>query len=98
MALLKTFIGANKAALDLQALDEGRSWFTTEDGKMYIDALTNKNDKTSLTRIALNADKADKDGNGNIIKNTYLPLTGGTLTGVLKTTSTIQFQKTVNGT
>lgn len=65
---------------------------------MYIDALTNKNDKTSLTRIALNADKADKDGNGNIIKNTYLPLTGGTLTGVLKTTSTIQFQKTVNGT
>ena len=50
---------------------------------MYIDALTNKNDKTSLTRIALNAEKADKDGDGNIIKNTYLPLTGGTLTGDL---------------
>ena len=57
---------------------EGYCYFTTDDGKFYIDT-TN----TVAGRIALNAEKADKDGDGNIIKNTYLPLTGGTLTGDL---------------
>ena len=90
--------GANKTALDTQPLTQGYCWFTTEDGKFYIDALANQQDTTTLTRFVLNAEKADKDGDGNIIKNTYLPLAGGTLTGILKTTSTIQFQKTVNGT
>lgn len=65
---------------------------------MYIDALTNKNDKTSLTRIALNAEKADKDGDGNIIKDTYLPLTGGTLTGILDLQSIITRHDGFNNT
>lgn len=91
--------GANKTALDLQPKTDGYCWFTTEDGKFYIDAVTDKNDPTTLTRFVLNAgkaDKADQDGDGNVITDTYLPLTGGTLTGTLKTKSTIQFQKTVN--
>ena len=90
--------GANKTALDTQPLTQGYCWFTTEDGKFYIDALADQQDTTTLTRFVLNAEKADKDGDGNIIKDTYLPLTGGTLTGILKTTSTIQFEKTVKST
>lgn len=88
--------GADKTALDLQPMNDGYCWFTIEDGKFYIDALTNKDDPSSLDRFVLNAEKADKDGDGKIIKDTYLPLTGGTLTGILNTTSTIQFRKTVN--
>ena len=36
-----------------------------------------------ITGNAATATKATKDGNGNIITNTYLPLSGGTLTGTL---------------
>lgn len=75
--------GANKTALNAQPLTQGYCWFTTEDGKFYIDALADQQDTTTLTRFVLNAEKADKDGDGKIIKNTYLPLAGGTLTGDL---------------
>ena len=48
--------GQNKTALDAKALTEGYCWFTTDDGKFYIDA---KNSSGTLSRILLNAGKAD---------------------------------------
>ena len=38
---------------------------------------------------ATTATKATQDGNGNVITSTYLPLSGGTLTGVLNTPSNL---------
>lgn len=68
---------------------EGYCYFTTDDGKFYIDIEGDGASQAALgvNRIALNAEKADKDGDGNVIKNTYLPITGGTLTGDLTATS-----------
>lgn len=48
--------GKNKTALDAKSLVEGYCWFTTDDGKFYIDA---KNSSGTLSRILLNAGKAD---------------------------------------
>lgn len=57
MALLfKPHAGKNKAALDKEELVEGHFWFTTDDGKSYIDA---KNSSGILSRILLNAGTAD---------------------------------------
>lgn len=39
--------------------------------------------KINISGNAATATKATKDGNGNVITNTYLPLSGGTLTGTL---------------
>lgn len=47
--------------------------------------------------MALNADKADKDGAGNSITNTYLTKANG-LTNVSLDTETRKLQKTINGT
>lgn len=48
--------GSNETALNAKNLVEGYCWFTTDDGKFYIDA---KNSSGTLSRILLNAGKAD---------------------------------------
>ncbi len=44
----------------------------------------------TLNGNATSATKATQDGNGNIITSTYLPLSGGTMTGTLKFNDTYQ--------
>lgn len=56
----------------------GHCYVTTDEGLLYIDT-----DNTATGRIILNALKAEQDSDGNIINNSYLKLTGGTLTGML---------------
>ncbi len=83
MALFKISKGAS-GGLNNQALGDGYCWFTYDDGKFYIDY---KDPSDNIVkRKALNADKADKDANGNIITSTYLPLTGGIISGNLSLT------------
>jgi hypothetical protein len=48
-------VGADKTALDAKSKVEGYVWFTTTDGKFYIDW----NNDGTLTRSVLNAGHAD---------------------------------------
>jgi hypothetical protein len=48
--------GSNETALNAKNLVEGYCWFTTDDGKFYVDT---KNSSGVLSRILLNAGKAD---------------------------------------
>lgn len=74
MALFKVSKGKSEN-LSNQPLVEGYSWFTPDDGKFYIDAhKTQVEDGTEqevLVRVPLNAECADKDGEGRNIKDTY---------------------------
>ena len=49
--------GSNETALNAKNLVEGYCWFTTDDGKFYVDT---KNSSGVLSRILLNAGKADQ--------------------------------------
>lgn len=49
--------GSNETALNAKNLVEGYCWFTTDDGKFYVDT---KNSSGVLSRIVLNAGKADQ--------------------------------------
>ena len=69
MALFKISKGAT-GNLSNQSKVDGYCWFTPDDGKFYIDSTTSGSG-TTLQRIPLNAERADKDGSGNIIKNNY---------------------------
>lgn len=82
MATLFKINKGNSANLPSQYTN-GHCYFTIDEGKLYID--TKDNDATG--RIVLNALKADQDGNGNVIASSYLPLTGGILTGALTISS-----------
>ena len=66
-------VGANKATLDTKPKHAGYCWFTTSDGKLYIDWESEPNtaDPNKIFRAVLNAEKADQDSDGNVIKNTY---------------------------
>jgi hypothetical protein len=48
---------------------DGYAYFTTDDGKFYIDY---ENDQKTLQRQAINAEKADMDSLGNNINETYI--------------------------
>ena len=50
---------------------------------MTFNASTKTITATTFSGNATSATKATQDGNGNVIASTYLPLSGGTLTGVL---------------
>lgn len=66
-------VGANKTTLDNQPKHAGYCWFTTTDGKLYIDWESEKDttDPNKIFRAVLNAEKADKDSDGNVINTTY---------------------------
>lgn len=66
-------VGANKTTLDNQPKHAGYCWFTTADGKLYIDWESEKDttDPNKIFRAVLNAEKADKDSDGNTINSTY---------------------------
>lgn len=74
MALFKISKGKS-SNLGVQPLNEGYAWFTPDDGKFYIDAFVEKTvdgaKQNVLTRVPLNAECADKDGQGQNIKDTY---------------------------
>jgi hypothetical protein len=69
-------VGTNKTALDTKTITEGYVWFTTGDGKFYID-WKDINDGNKLKRSVLNAGHADtatkatQDASGNVITSTY---------------------------
>ena len=68
MALFKVFKGAS-GALDNQARVDGYCWFTYNNGKFYIDYEDPEDRK--VKRQALNAERADRDNSGNLIKEAY---------------------------
>lgn len=74
MALFKISKG-DSSKLGVQPLYEGHAWFTPDDGKFYIDAfvkrVVNGTEQDVLTRIPLCADRADYDGDGRNIRDTY---------------------------
>ena len=51
---------------------------------------------TESSGIAKEATKATQDGNGNVIKDTYLPLSGGTITGNLRLKGSGNFGNILN--
>lgn len=64
-------VGADKTALEAKSKVAGYVWFTTDDGKFYIDWDNNG----TLMRSVLNAghaDSATNDSNGNKITSTYV--------------------------
>ena len=89
MALFKIFKGSSSAlgaapganTHDTRYAHEGFAYFTTDDGKFYIDiegSASNNNTAaiatygaTGRNRIAINAEKADRDKLGQIIDETY---------------------------
>jgi hypothetical protein len=72
-------VGANETTLAQKGKVAGYVWFTTDDGKFYIDWA----DKDEvLHRSVLNAGHADtatQDGDGEVISSTYLKKSGGTM-------------------
>lgn len=70
MALFKIHKG-NSTNLANQSKVEGYCWFTTDDGKFYIDT-------SSSTRVPLNAEKADKLATGRSLKISGTAGTTGT--------------------
>lgn len=93
MALFKIKKGLAK---DLPSTyNEGYCYFTTDDGKFYIDTAGNGN--STGTRVTLNAEKATKDASGNVLTTTYLNKTGNdTMSG--KLTLSKSFNSTITGT
>ena len=71
MALFKIKKGL-KANLP-KTYNEGYCYFTTDDGKMYIDTTDASSGRVCLN--AAHADTASSDGNGNNIIETYVPKT-----------------------
>lgn len=74
MSLFKISKGKS-GNLGVQPLNEGYAWFTPDDGKFYIDAfveqIVNGKKQDVLTRVPLSAERADQDGQGQNIKDTY---------------------------
>lgn len=74
MSLFKISKGKS-GNLGVQPLNEGYAWFTPDDGKFYIDAfveqIVNGKKQDVLTRVPLSAERADQDGQGRNIKDTY---------------------------
>jgi len=96
LALFKIFKGPQNnlgtAASGTNAAHEGYAYFTTDNGKFYIDIVDAATAEIGVNRIPLSADKADKDDLGNIIKNTYaasLNLAGHTLKLIAKDGTTV---------
>ena len=75
MALFKIFgnFASGNTTLPTSAT-QGYCYFDKNTGKFYIDTATSNTAALGTNRLALNADKADKDGNGNVISTTYLPI------------------------
>ena len=89
MALFKIFKGTADAlgkvpsqnSQDTRFAHEGFAYFTTDDGKFYIDiAGSTSNDNTEAistygssnrNRIPISAEKADRDNSGNLIRENY---------------------------
>lgn len=67
MALFKILKGI-ASDLGKQPKTEGYAWFTTDEHKLYVD-LSSGDDGV---RVPLNAECADKDGNGQVIADTYM--------------------------
>ena len=63
MALFKPMVGADKTALDAKTKVAGYAWFTTNDGKFYIDWDNNG----TLMRSVLNAGHADTAGSASSV-------------------------------
>lgn len=82
---------------------EGYCYFTTNDGKFYIDiAGPEKNSKPlpaeiGVNRICLNADKADRDSEGNNIFNTYATKNDAVGNVTISNNSTIKVTKIGGG-
>lgn len=74
MSLFKISKGKS-GNLGVQPLNEGYAWFTPDNGKFYIDAfveqIVNGKKQDVLTRVPLSAERADQDGQGRNIKDTY---------------------------
>lgn len=85
MALFKIFKGNETAKLvDSNATGyrvptDGYAYYDTSTKLFYIDADYDGNG--TIKRYPINAASAWADSLGNVIKDTYLPLTGGTVTG-----------------
>ena len=88
MALFKIFGNFASGNTTLPtSTTQGYCYFDKNTGKFYIDTATSETAELGTNRLALNADKADKDGAGNSITDTYLTKTNG-LTNVSLNTST----------
>lgn len=74
MSLFKISKGKS-GNLGVQPLNEGYAWFTPDNGKFYIDAFVEQTvdgkKQDVLTRVPLSAERADQDGQGRNIKDTY---------------------------
>jgi len=86
LALFKIFKGTTEefeTSTKVNKANDGFAYFTTDDGKFYIDISGDGTTDAIIgtNRIPLNANKADKDGSGNVITNTYAPLASPALTG-----------------
>lgn len=72
MALFKIERGLSEnLPLKRKNTSDGTIYFTTDDGKIYIDITNEEEAKIGENRICLNADKADRDSLGRDIKDSY---------------------------
>lgn len=92
MALFKIEKGKSEnLTANRKTTKEGYCYFTTDDGKFYID-IKDSND-VATNRICLNANKADKDSEGNIIKDTYAKKVDAVGSVALSNNSTVTVTK-----
>lgn len=69
------------------------AWDATVSGEYRLRAVKQADLRVAYATSAGSATKATQDGNGNVIASTYLPLTGGTLTGMLGVSGITQTEK-----